>query len=99
MPSIPDLSNGAWQKSVSSAQLTVSILDGKGTLMPAFRDRISDDQAEDLVAYVRSLGPVSTTPPEEKPAGDFEKRFMEVQAHRRELQRQLEELSKPSPKP
>ena len=32
-------------------------------------------------------------------ASDFEKQFADVQAHWRELQRQLQELSKPSPQP
>jgi quinol-cytochrome oxidoreductase complex cytochrome b subunit/mono/diheme cytochrome c family protein len=97
MPTIPDFSSAAWQASVSNAQLVVSILDGKGTQMPAFRERVSDDQAQDLAAYVRSFGPA--TPSSAMPASDFEKQFADVQAHWRELQRQLQELSKTSRQP
>ena len=97
MPAIPNFFDGAWQESVSNAQLTVGILDGKGTLMPAFRQRVSDDQAADLTAYVRAFGPAAT-PLTEAPQSDFEERFAEVQAHWRELQKQLQELSKSPPK-
>src|SRR5262249_1666329 len=37
MPTMPEFTGRAWQESVGQAQLTASILDGKGTLMPAFR--------------------------------------------------------------
>jgi quinol-cytochrome oxidoreductase complex cytochrome b subunit/mono/diheme cytochrome c family protein len=97
MPTIPDFTSGVWQDSVSNAQLGASILDGKGTLMPAFRGRVGDDQAQDLIVYVRSFGPVRAAPLESA-ASDFEKRFREVQNQWSELQRQFQELSKPSPK-
>jgi mono/diheme cytochrome c family protein len=57
LPPIPDFTNTAWHKEHSDAQLLVSILDGKGTLMPANRGRVTEDQAGDLVAFVRSFGP------------------------------------------
>jgi mono/diheme cytochrome c family protein len=98
MPTIPDFTSGPWQGSVGNAQPAVSILEGKGTLMPAFRGRVSDEQAQDIGAYVRAFGPVRAAPPE-APASDFEKRFREVQDRWYELQRQLQELSKPPRKP
>jgi mono/diheme cytochrome c family protein len=98
MPSIPDFSSRSWQEGVTNPQLTVSILDGKGTLMPAFRGRVNDDQARDLAAYVRAFGPARAAPAE-APADDFEKRFRELQDQWNELERQLKELSKPPPKP
>jgi len=97
MSTIPDFSSGTWQEGVSAAQLTASVLDGKGTLMPAFRGRVSDDQTQDLVAYARAFGPAGAPTPE-APPDDFQKRFAEVQAHWRELQRQFQQLSKPAPK-
>jgi ubiquinol-cytochrome c reductase cytochrome b subunit len=102
MPAIPDFTSRPWQEGVSVPQLVPSILDGKGTLMPAFRGRISEDQGQDLAAYVRAFGPLQiATPsaPPSAPSGDFEKQFQEVQAHWRELQRQLRELSKSPAKP
>jgi quinol-cytochrome oxidoreductase complex cytochrome b subunit/mono/diheme cytochrome c family protein len=98
MPSIPAFSSRAWQEGLSNPQLVVSILDGKGTLMPAFRGRISDEQAQDLAAYVRAFGPVRAATTEAAPS-DFEKRFREVQDQWYELQRQFQELSKPPRKP
>jgi ubiquinol-cytochrome c reductase cytochrome b subunit len=97
-PAIPDFSSRSWQDRVSTPQLVVSILDGKGTLMPAFRGRVGGKQAQDLAAYVRGFGPGAAAPPE-PPAGDFEKRFRELQAQQEELQRQFHELSKPPPEP
>ena len=39
MPAIPDFTRRGWHDTVTNTQLTASILDGKGTLMPPFRDR------------------------------------------------------------
>jgi mono/diheme cytochrome c family protein len=98
MPTIPDFTSRGWHEGVSNPQLLVSILDGKGTLMPAFRGRVSDEQAQDLSGYVRAFGPALATP-SEAPTSDFEKRFREVQAQWYELQRQFHELSKPPRRP
>jgi ubiquinol-cytochrome c reductase cytochrome b subunit len=97
MPTIPDFTNNSWHKQVSTPQLVVSILDGKGTFMPASRGRITTDQAQDLAAYVRAFGPaqMSTT---EVPATDFEKRFRELESQWNELERQLNQLPKAAPK-
>ena len=40
MPAIPDFTSRAWQEARENPQLSVSILDGKGPLMPAFRGRV-----------------------------------------------------------
>jgi ubiquinol-cytochrome c reductase cytochrome b subunit len=96
MPTIPDFSVRAWQASVSNDQLTASILDSKGQ-MPGFRAYVSEEQAQNLTAYVRQFGP--ELPPPEEGDSDFEKRFREVQAHWYEMQRQLRELSKPPRSP
>jgi ubiquinol-cytochrome c reductase cytochrome b subunit len=97
MPTIPDFASPAWQAGANNAQLAVSILDGKGTLMPAFRGRISDEDAQDLTAYVRAFGPAATMA--QIPPSDFEERFREVQEHWYMLQKQLQEMSKPPAKP
>jgi cytochrome c oxidase cbb3-type subunit 3 len=97
MPTIPDFTNRAWQAGVSKPQLRVSILEGKGTLMPSFRGRVTDAQAQDLAAYVRAFGPERATTTAEAPTGDsdFERRFRELQAEWDELQKQLRELQEP----
>jgi ubiquinol-cytochrome c reductase cytochrome b subunit len=98
MPAIPDFTSRAWHENVSDPQLGLSVLDGKGTLMPAFRGRVADDQAQDLAAYVRAFGPARVMPPT-KPASDFDRQFRELQNQWNELERQLRELPKPRPKP
>jgi quinol-cytochrome oxidoreductase complex cytochrome b subunit len=98
MPALPDFTNPAWQEGVSNPHLAVTILDGKGALMPTFRGRVGDEQAQDLAAYVRAFGPVP--PPAPRPApSDFDRRFRELQAQWDELQRQLQESSRPPGKP
>jgi mono/diheme cytochrome c family protein len=57
LPAIPDFTSAAWQQSRTDAQLTVSILDGKGVSMPAFADRLSKEEARDLVGHVRTFKP------------------------------------------
>lgn len=95
MPVIPDFTNRSWQEGITQPQLVVGILDGKGTLMPAFRGRVDEEQGQDLAAYVRAFGPVPATVPE-APASDFEKRYRELQDQWKEWQRQLKDLSKPA---
>jgi mono/diheme cytochrome c family protein len=55
MPAIPDFTNPAWHEQRGNAQLAVSILDGRGTFMPANRNRVSEEQVRDLVSYVRAF--------------------------------------------
>jgi mono/diheme cytochrome c family protein len=100
MPTIPDHTGCAWQERLSNPQLVVSILEGKGTLMPSFRGRVNDEQAQDLAAYVRAFGPARAVPPAASASGsDFEKRYRELQEKWNELQRQLNALSGPPRKP
>ncbi|HLW64253.1 MAG TPA: cytochrome b N-terminal domain-containing protein [Gemmataceae bacterium] len=98
MPAIPDFTRPAWQESRSVPQLIASILDGKGSLMPAFRGRVNEEQARDLAAYVRAFGPAAPTtePPSTPSDADFQKRFDELQRQWSELQKQLQQ---PPPKP
>jgi ubiquinol-cytochrome c reductase cytochrome b subunit len=98
MPAIPDFSSRTWQAGVSNAQIAVSLLDGKGTLMPAFRGRLSDSDAQDLTAYIRAFGPPRVEP-SQPGTTDFEKRFRQLQEEWDELQRQLRELQSPPRKP
>ena len=57
MPAVPDFTSRAWQSGRDGAQLSVSVLEGKGSLMPPWRGKVSADQARDLVTYVRAFGP------------------------------------------
>jgi hypothetical protein len=58
MPAIPNFTSQAWQDKRNNVQLTISILDGRGTGMPSFAERVSREQASELAAHVRSFAPV-----------------------------------------
>lgn len=53
---VPDFTNRGFQQGRSDAQLMASILDGKGTGMPAFRGKIDEERARDLAGLVRTFG-------------------------------------------
>jgi mono/diheme cytochrome c family protein len=96
MKGIPDFTSSTWQAGVSNERLRASILEGspKSPLMPAFRGRIDEHQAKALVAFIRAFGPGLPTP-EPEGADDFESRFRALEEQWKELQRQMNELSKP----
>jgi mono/diheme cytochrome c family protein len=50
---IPEFCDSSWQARKSDEELRASILNGRGSEMPAWHDRISPEQATRLVAYVR----------------------------------------------
>jgi mono/diheme cytochrome c family protein len=99
---IPDFRSAAWHGKKSDAVLTVSILEGKGTAMPAFGERLNHDQVQELVAFIRALDPPfehaqqSTAPASKKAPGDFDKRFSELKTQMEELRKQYHELSRSS---
>jgi mono/diheme cytochrome c family protein len=102
MPALPDFTNRKWQEERSNPQFVVSSLDGKGTLMPSFRGRVSDEQAKDLAAFVRAFGPPTRAeerPEAADPSGDFDERFRLLQEQWDALQKQLKELQPPARKP
>jgi mono/diheme cytochrome c family protein len=96
---IPDFRSEAWHGKKSDAMLTVSILEGKGTAMPAFGERLNHDQVQELVAFIRALDPPSedaeqsTAPVSKNAPGDFDKRFSELRRQMEELRKQYYGLS------
>jgi mono/diheme cytochrome c family protein len=107
LPGIPDFSNHRWQASHSDAGLLVSILEGKGTQMPAFNGKITEPDARGLVAHIRTFDP---TPAIKRTAGtaagmsadspdDFEERFRRLDEELQELKRKYHELADPPKKP
>jgi mono/diheme cytochrome c family protein len=95
MTTIPDFTLRAWQEGRSDPQLLVSVLDGKGTRMPAFRDKFSRDQVRDLVAFVRSFDP-ERRPPTEAAPDLFETRFRQLEQEFEHLRKQSKALSSSS---
>ncbi len=57
MPALPDFTSRKWQDGVSDVQIKVSILEGKGTFMLPFRDKVSDDETKELTDLVREFAP------------------------------------------
>ncbi|WP_164008156.1 c-type cytochrome [Pyxidicoccus trucidator] len=55
--SIVDLSQPAWQQAESDAEIRQVIADGspKNTRMKAFKDRLTPQQIDALVGYIRTL--------------------------------------------
>lgn len=51
----PDLSDGAWQRKISTSRMIVSVTNGRGQ-MPAFARKLSKQDIAASVAYVRTLG-------------------------------------------
>lgn len=94
LPTLPDFTNPSFQEQHSDPQLLISVLDGKGTLMPANRGRVNEAQARDLVAYIRTFGPGG---PEGKytPPTAFQREFERLQRQWEALERDLRNLKKP----
>jgi mono/diheme cytochrome c family protein len=95
---IPNFTSLAWQKQRDDAALRVSILDGKGTVMPAFQGRLSEAQARSLVTHIRAFAPALVTAASSPSAAtpvsgnDFTAQFRQLQEEFDGLQRQLREL-------
>jgi mono/diheme cytochrome c family protein len=90
---IPNFGSHKWQASRSDAQLLVSILEGKGSHMPPFRGKMSEQEARELVAHIRALDPQRDEARGDDRVSDFEQRFRELQKELAELKKQLRELS------
>jgi mono/diheme cytochrome c family protein len=93
MPPIPDFTNRGWHGSRSDAELLVSILEGKGTLMPANNSRITREQARNLIAYIRAFGPGQVVQGGLATEEQFEKSFRQLQKQWDELEKQLKKMN------
>ena len=53
----PDFTDPKVQASLTDKEIVETVKNGKkGTAMPAFADKLSDDEIQSLVTYIRSLG-------------------------------------------
>lgn len=98
MPEIPDFTNSSWQKKKSNSQLEVSILEGKGKSMPAFADRLKEEEVQALVAHIRGLCSSDFAPPIST-ASEFDNHYRQLQEELDQLRQQFRELSDRSRKP
>jgi mono/diheme cytochrome c family protein len=94
MPPIPDFTSKDWHLTKDNALLSVSVLEGKGTLMPAWRGKVTPEQARDLVAYVRSFGPAGLASAEPPPS-EFGNRFRELKKRWADLDQEARLISRP----
>jgi len=98
LPPLPDFTKPSFQAEHSNPQLLISILDGKGTLMPANRGRLNESQARDLVAFIRAFGPAGSTSIASPAApNEFQKQFEQLQRQFEALQQDIGGLKKTPP--
>jgi mono/diheme cytochrome c family protein len=93
LPSIPDFTVAAWQQKRTNPQLLVSILDGKGTGMPAFRDKIARDRAREIVTYIRSFAPAAAREVVSASSREFDASYRKLTQEFEEIARQIRALS------
>jgi mono/diheme cytochrome c family protein len=93
LPTLPDFTRMTFRDQHSDAQLLVSILDGKGALMPANRGRLTEQQARDMVAVIRTFAPLEATTAALAP-DEFQQQFQQLQQQWESLERQLQNLRK-----
>jgi mono/diheme cytochrome c family protein len=92
LPIIPDFTRSAWHARRSNAQLVVSVLDGKGSQMPAFRGKATTEQIRELITVVRGFNPDKAAQP--LPASDgFEAGFLELVKEFEGLRQQAKAIS------
>jgi mono/diheme cytochrome c family protein len=97
MPQIPDFTESSWQKRRSNSQLEVTILEGQGRSMPAFSQRLKDEEVQALVSYIRGFNS-SDFAPASAAVIEFDQRFRLLQEELNELRQQFRELSDSSTK-
>jgi mono/diheme cytochrome c family protein len=102
MPAIPDFTSHDWHTTRSNSQLSTSILEGKGTLMPPWNTKVTADQARSLAMYVRSIGApellAAETASRPTPStAEFEKHMLSLKQRFDDLERQLQALSTAQP--
>jgi mono/diheme cytochrome c family protein len=88
---IPDFTRAAFHQVRTDAELRVSILEGKGTRMPPFAGKVSEEQSRDLVRLIRSANPErATTDPAD--ATKLEGRFAELEKEMEALRKEFKEI-------
>jgi mono/diheme cytochrome c family protein len=92
VPRLPDFASPDWHSKRSDSQLVASILEGKGTAMPAFGGKLGETQAREVLTFIRSFA-FAGSPPMPKPPDDFRRRFERLRDEMEQLDRQYRSLS------
>jgi hypothetical protein len=90
---IPDFTSGPWHRDRTDAQLVASVLEGKGTHMPAFGHALTDEQAREMVALIRKVNPARPAAPGGG-TSDFEIRYATLCEQLDALRKEYRELDK-----
>jgi mono/diheme cytochrome c family protein len=93
-PQIPDFASPLWQQLRGDAELSASILEGKGAAMPAFGGKLPAAQARELVAHLRSFAPPEARS-NPRPSSAFYQRYLELREEMNELKREYKAMSRP----
>lgn len=99
MPSLPDFTDRSWQQKTSDAELDDAIWNGKGDIMPAWKDKFTRQETQDLAAYVRAFAPAATPSAASTPLTRYEKAFQDLKQHDSEFVKQLQKTSPPAGQP
>ena len=92
VPEIPDFTSRIWQERREQAELTASVIEGKGSHMPAFRDKLNAEQSRALVDLIRAFGPLRAGSAETT-VSEFDARFTRLCQEFESLQREYVTLS------
>jgi mono/diheme cytochrome c family protein/uncharacterized membrane protein len=97
---IPDFTKRPWHNSRSNAQLLASILEGRGAVMPSFRNKLDEAQARAMVDHVRGFNPpmkpTTNENLEKAEPQDLEESFRRLNEELDQLQSEFREASEAS---
>jgi mono/diheme cytochrome c family protein len=103
MPTLPDFTSRDFQTSHTSTQMLTSILEGKGQFMVPWNTKVTQDQARDLVLFVRNFGPADLVALDAQPAAgaastaEFDRQMVTLRQRFDELEKQLQALPSAAP--
>jgi cbb3-type cytochrome c oxidase subunit III len=98
LPTLPDFTKTIFRDQHSDSQLLISILDGKGTLMPANRGRLNESQARDLVGFIHTFAPAGAATASLAP-NEFQLQFQQLQQQWEALEKDIRALKKTTSPP
>ena len=98
VPQAPDFTSPGWQYRHSDDQLVATILEGKGSEMPAFGAKLGKEEARAVAQHLRTFNSARTPREAGSQDDDFSKRFRELEAELDDLRKQYRQLSRPPAK-
>jgi mono/diheme cytochrome c family protein len=93
MPELPNFTSVRWQEDHRNAQLVVSILEGKGTQMPAFSDRLTSEDARELANHIRTFAQGGRNGVTTQSTLEFKAQFRDLAEEIERLRKQFHDLA------